>query len=268
MKTNYHLKSSTRRRGEYALTLYILAIFLFIVFVIHTLFPSFLTGVFSALAYPVYKGEQALVADVSKIIVSKEELVKENEDLKRRISELENQYLALPMLTAENAELKELLGRSINRTTILARVLVKPPVSLYDTLVIDIGGTNGIKVGDKVYADGDILIGVISEVSGFTAKAKLYSSPGEKYDVQIGDQKVTTAATGRGNGTFEITLPRELEVKEGDPVTIPSIKPTIFGTVTSVSNDPVRAFQQVIFSTPVNMQALSWVLIETSHAVQ
>lgn len=262
---NYHLKSSTRRRGEYTLTLYVLAIFCFIVFVLHTLFPAFLPKVFSSIAYPIYKGEQALVLDMGRLFVSKEELIKENDELKQRIAELQNQYLALPMLMAENTELKELMGRASDRKTVLARVLVKPPVSLYDTLIVDVG-KNTINVGDNVYAEGDILIGTVSELTGPTAKVKLYSSPGEKFEVEIGSEKVSTTATGRGNGTFEVTLPRTIEIAEGDAVVVPSIQPTIFGTVTSVSGDPVRAFQQIIFSAPVNIQTLSWVVIENAHA--
>lgn len=259
---NYHLKSSTRGKREYAPAVYILVFFTVVVFSINALAPTFFPAVFSFVMYPIYKSEQSFVNSTQLLAVSKEELSKENEELKQKIRELENEQQSLTLYIQENNELKEIFGRSAVRDAVLAVVLQKPPISLYDTLVLDIGRSANINVGDRVYVDGDILLGKIVEVNNKTSKVKLYSTPGEKFEVEIGENHIQATATGRGNGNFEVTLPREVEIKEGDTVVIPSITPTLFATVSSVSGDPARAFQLILFKTPINIQEIGWVLVE------
>jgi len=264
---NYHLKSSSRGRKEHKLVFYALAFFAFIVFSIHTIFPSFLPNVFSTLAYPMYKGEQALVLKADLLSVSKEDLSRENEALRRKIAELESSSLLQNVILAENRELKAMMNRATTTAgkRTLARVLVRPPVTLYDTFIIDAGTSADIKTGDRIFVNGDILLGEITDVSPYSSKVKLYSSPGETLQVQIGEKNIQATATGRGNGSFEISLPREFEVKEGDAVIIPALQPALFGTVTAVFGDPARAFEFVLFKTPVNIHEISWVQVEHSE---
>lgn len=265
MKMNYHLKNNSRGRKEYTVPLYTVVIFGFILFSVNTLFPTFFPAFFSKITYPFYKTERALAERSELIFLSKEELLRENEELKLKIIEMENKQWSFKALVAENNELKELFGRSTGRDTILASILVKPPVTLYDTLILDIGEDEGIRIGDIVLAHGGIFIGEIVEVNANTSKVKLYSSPGETYDIKIGESNIQTTATGRGNGNFEAIVPREITINEGDSILIPSINTTLFGTVSAIIGDPSRAFKTVLFKMPVNIQEISWVLIDRGN---
>ncbi len=111
-------------------------------------------------------------------------------------------------------------------------------------------------------------IGLITEVDSSTSKVELFSSPGKKYNVEIGKKHVTVTATGRGGGTFEAVLPREANVEVGDVVIIPSIEPLAFATVTSIISDPARPFATILFQSPVNTFELHWVEVDMKPDVK
>jgi len=164
------------------------------------------------------------------------------------------------ILQTENDNLKDLLGRKdAKQKTVLATVLVKPPQTPYDMLTIDIGADQNVKVGDKVMANANIYIGEVSEVMPRLAKVTLYSTPGRKLSVVLGESLVTMEAVGIGGGNFNIYIPREVEVKEGDVIVIPSITANVFGIVEKVNFKETDSFQTVLFKSPVNISELNFV---------
>ena len=187
------------------------------------------------------------------------EIRKENSNIN---TELDN--LTISELQKENIELKSLLGRtaSTSRNMVLAYVLKKPPFSSYDLFIIDVGSINGIKVGDKAYAFGDILIGEVAEVFNDVSKVRLYSSQGEKYEVNIGQDNIQTSATGKGGGAFEVILPRDVTVHKGDVVTVPDISNSVFGIVKDILVEPAKAFSTILFSQPLNIYQQKWIVID------
>src|SRR3989344_7842889 len=79
-------------------------------------------------------------------------------------------------LYQENLDLKARLGRpGTAPVRILGAVLLRPPATPYDTLVIDAGKEEGAVVGDYVSAGGSGLVGTISEVYAHAARVRLFS---------------------------------------------------------------------------------------------
>ena len=120
----------------------------------------------------------------------------------------------------------------------------------------------GLAAGDKVYASESVLIGSISEVLGSTSRVKLYSSPGESYQVLVGSSSVVATALGRGGGQYSAELPRVVVVSEGDFVIAPSLFDKPFGIVSGVISDPAQPFITVLFAPPVNVFQERWVLVQ------
>jgi rod shape-determining protein MreC len=194
------------------------------------------------------------------VLKSKNSLIAENYLLKEEIKRNENDVILLNLIKKENEDLKGVLGRKINNSNvILATVLVKPSFSSYDTLIIDVGEKDGVSVGDKVLAEGNVFIGYVSEVYSGTAKIVLYSSPNEKTNVLVGNNNIEKEAVGVGGGNFRLETPREIDIKEGDVVTIPSLSLNIFGIVEKVEYKDADSFQNIFFKNPVNISELKWV---------
>lgn len=210
-----------------------------------------------------YAGSTASI--FSSALSSKQSLLEENERLRMEIETLSIRLLSTDMLAVENKELKEIVGRTGERTVILGTVLSRPPSSPYDTFIIDIGARHA-RVGDMVLAHGIIPVGTIAHTRSNSSVVELFSSPGRKIDVLIGAENIATVANGKGNGNFEITLPRDIEIREGDIVTAPSITIEIFGTIVNVEKDSNSPFQVVRFSNPFNINNIKWVEVVATPA--
>lgn len=221
--------------------------------------PHFFPAVFTAIAKPFWRVEFTAQSGGLRSATS---LIAENEDLRRQITENETRLATVSSLEAENAELKDMLGRASSTPRLLAAVLMRPPLSQYDELIIDVGADHNISTTTKVYAPGNILIGRVVDVLGSTARVTLFSSPGEKYDVLIGNTHISATAVGRGGGQYSADLPRDAVVREGDIVSAPSLNDRAFGIVSTILADPANPFETILFAPPVNIYQLSWVLLD------
>ncbi|MCR4330352.1 MAG: rod shape-determining protein MreC [Patescibacteria group bacterium] len=195
---------------------------------------------------------------------SKETLKERNDELEQEIQELRLKLLSKNFLLQENKELKAMLGRVSERDVVLAAVLSKPNNSPYDTLIIDIGKDKGVKEGDKVFVEGEIVIGTIQEVYAYSSKVELYSSPGLTHNATLREGTIPATAYGKGVGNFEITLPRDIEIALGDVVTIPDTEVIVLGSVLYIGKDPNSPFQKILVKSPINFSELRWVEVVVS----
>ncbi len=202
------------------------------------------------------------LGDTSYIFKTRGGLNAENQDLKNQLLELTMKQTDYALLADENAKLKEIFFRKENRNLTLATIWAKPSQSPYDTLIIDLGSLQGIKPAQKVFAQGNILIGQVFEVYDNTSKVKLYSSPGEKTDAMIVGKDIYVQATGRGGQNFEITLPQDFEINIGDEVVVPSMNSQVLGLVVEVISDPRDPLKKVLLRSPINIQELKFVEVE------
>lgn len=258
---NYLLKSSNfedRKRQKQKRILFI-AIGLFILCLIINTSP--VRNLLFSIAKPAWQLKNSFLnSNFLEYFKSKSTLLNEKMVLEQKLFLVANTLALNDVLQKENEMLKDVLERKdIKLKTILASVLVKPPQIPYDSLIIDIGENQKIRVGNKVVANANIYIGEVSEVYPDTAKVILYSSPNYKLPVILGKNFVGVEAVGMGGGNFNIHVPREVEVTEGDTIVIPSISPNIFGIVEKINFKEADSFQTVLFKSPVNISELSFV---------
>lgn len=204
-------------------------------------------------------------AAVVGAFTSKKTIEIENQELKKQLTEVQVYIDRDKLLVQENSELKELLGRHSENNSILATVLSKPPISLYDTLVVDVGSRDKVEVGNTVFAFGVVPIGVVDTVFSHTATVKLFSSSGQKVEVRVG-KHTQTFAEAQGGGNFIIKLPKGTVVAEGDPVSAPGIGAEIFGHVENIEINENDPFIYVRFSLPVNINELHFLQINRTTA--
>lgn len=241
MKMNYELKSSIHK-NKISWPIKIVAGIVFILVILHFILPTLLSTVLLSIISPFWSISSSERPNLNLL----------SENVKDQI---------IYQLKNENIELKSILNRKISDNIVLAYILKKPPFTAYDSYIIDIGSDEGVEKGDKVYVYGDIVVGEIDEVFENVSKVRLYSTFGEKYDVLIGKDNIQATAIGRGGGTFEIIIPRDIKVVEGDTIVIPDISSTIFGIVGDVITEPARAFSTIIFSQPINIYEQKWVQV-------
>ncbi len=193
-------------------------------------------------------------------LTPKKAIWNENVKLKNDIETYKAQLLELQILREENENLRSELSYIKNPETLLvAGVLAKPSQSLYNSLVIDQGSRNGISVGQFVVTQGTVALGKISSVSANTATVELFSGPQFDSNLVMKNQSITVPAKGKGGGNFEIHIPREIIVTDGDILGLPEYPDFAVGVVKSITFDPRDPFQTVLARTPVNIQELNFV---------
>ncbi len=193
---------------------------------------------------------------------SKKSIVSERDALRQKVADLEAQVLSLSALKDENQKLQEMLSRNTTaKEQILGRVIVKPNQSIYDTLIVDAGSQLGVIVGARVFARGDIVMGTVIETSTTTAKIKLFTTGGEKTKAVLVGKDIFIDLIGRGGGTFEATLPRDVAVEKGTEVVLP-VGHTVIAIAEESIVDPRDPFQKILFRSPVNLFELRYVSIE------
>lgn len=243
---NYELKSSIKR-SKVSMPFKVLMTVVVILVILHFILPNLLADILMTVARPLW-------------ILNKDNSV----NISMLLPETQNALIA--ELKKENLELKKILNRKESDNLILSYILKKPPFTAYDSYIIDVGSKDGISIGDKVYASGNILIGTVAEVNRNSSKVNLYSSYGNKFDILIGNNDIEAVAVGNGGGSFTAIIPRDLKVSEGDIILIPDITNSVFGTVGKIIIDPARAFSTVFFSQPINIYEQKWVLVSINKS--
>ncbi len=169
------------------------------------------------------------------------------------------------VLYRENLDLKARLQRDGSVTRILGAVLLRPPATPYDTLVIDVGAAEGVATGDVVSAGGTAVIGIIGEVYTHAARVTLYSAPGEKYDALLrsstlfGKGGVPLALEGQGGGSLRTQVPAGTIVAVGDGALLPGIAGGLVARVSHIERGEGESFITLYFSLPVNIFTLRFV---------
>ncbi len=169
-------------------------------------------------------------------------------------------------LYQENLDLKARLGRpGVAPARLLGAVLMRPPGTPYDTLVIDVGTAEGVTVGEYVSAGGTALIGVVSESYTHAARVKLFSAPGERHDALL-HGNVPLKIEGQGGGSMVAQAPSGTIVAVGDTALIPGIASGVAATVSRVETIE-NSFVTIYFQLPADIFTLRFVEVwkETPH---
>ncbi|MDH5442133.1 MAG: rod shape-determining protein MreC [Candidatus Nomurabacteria bacterium] len=234
----------------------------------------FATGLFGVLQRGLQRGARSVwiareysLANARDLITltteSKQSLIHEIESLRLLNKNLSLDKTRLRLLEQENKTLRETLGRrDKSKETILALVIAPPRQSSYDTILIDRGTSDGIKIGDRVVAYGDMALGTIAEVTGTTAMVQLYSSPDTPLSGRLSGNQTLIDLNGRGGGNFIFEVPRDIEIVEGDIITPVFNSRQIIGIVGGLDFDPRDPFQTVYVTAPFNINQLQFVEIE------
>lgn len=248
-------KKTFSRNKVIIVSFFVLASIVIIVFLIAPLVRNFARG-------PEWLHTQVIETEKTAItqLTPKSDIIMQNTELKNQIESYKAQLLELQTLRDENTKLRTELSYIKNPSdVIVAGVLAKPSQSLYNSLVIGQGNKNGITVGQLVVTQGTIGLGKISSVSENTATVELFSGPQFDTNLVMKNQNITVPAKGKGGGNFEIHIPREIVVTDGDMLALPEHPSIAVGVVKSIIFDPRDPFQTVLARTPVNLQELNFV---------
>lgn len=258
---NFH-RASQKKNTRGRILLGVLFFLIITLVIVRPQMPSFVTTLAHQIGTPFLTSTPFFSGAVDSVSL----LFHTRHTLSARIEELESQLLEheLKNKTALVIEqryetLSALMGRALNERVIPAAVLLRPPQTMYDTLIIDAGSDDGITKGMLVQSSEGVVLGTVITVFDTTATIELFSSYGRETVVHIGTEQIEMIAKGRGGGNFEAEAPRTIPIAKGDIVVLPGYSPKAFAVVEEILMRPSDAFQRILFKNPNNLFELRMV---------
>ncbi|MEI6842966.1 MAG: rod shape-determining protein MreC [bacterium] len=228
-------------------------------------FPKGTRSFFYYVSKPIWTGRDSFINSIQNVgnyFVSKNSLAKENMSLQDEVASLRLKELDYDILQRENAELKNMAGMTTNQNRILSRVLSKPPTSPYDTLVINSGSAEGLVKGNKVYLSGNIIIGVVTDITPHTSLVTLFSSGEETQSSVLERTGTSYDLSGRGGANFSLEAPKDADILWGDVFVYPGSTSSVIGSVYYIDSNSQSSFKTVYIRTPGNVFSTKWVYVE------
>ncbi len=165
-------------------------------------------------------------------------------------------------LAAKAQDLQRLLGDRVDPAPgIVASVVSRPPMSPYDTLLLDQGRDAGVEVGAVVSGPGGTPIGSITSVTSVSSRALLYSAPGFESVAWVGETRVPITIYGVGAGAYDAVAPKEVVIVEGDAIYMANQGAARIGTVLRVDSDAATPSVILRVMPSVNIFSLTWVTV-------
>ena len=252
-KGNYHPNSKQQELKK-------LVFYIAFTFVVLFLSKGLLGQVGAFMIRPVYAVHQYFTTSSDTIpyfFRSRMELENQMQTLQEEISTQQGYEQTVAHLSAENDELRSLLSAT-GTQGVAAGVILRPPYSPYDTLVIDAGNEAGIMPYATVYYGADLAIGYVQKVYEGYSLVTLFSSPRIETTVYVFGPNIFTTAYGEGGGVIRLSIPQGITIERGDTVVLPSIQGGMLGTVSDIQSIPTEPEQHayVTFNAPIQSMRL------------
>ncbi|GGC81359.1 rod shape-determining protein MreC [Vreelandella lutescens] len=189
-------------------------------------------------------------------------LVDENRRLREQILTLSHRGQRLANLTAENAELRNLLGSAERRDIpyITAELLSLDNDPFSHQMVVDRGHRNGAYVGQPVI-DASGLVGQITAVSAYSSRVLLLADASHALPVQVNRNglRFIVQGTGRYGSVNVLHVPDTADIREGDLLTTSGLAGRFppgypVARVTEVYHDPGQPFARVVAEPSAQLQ--------------
>ena len=179
-------------------------------------------------------------------------LEEENRNLKRKVDLLTNEIIQHRDVYLEGLRLKEHLDlrEKFDFPMVTARVISREGTSIFKTILINKGTTDGIAVGQAVISVEGV-VGRIIEASWNVSRVLLIIDFNSNTDALVQNSRAQGVLQGGGPaGCILKYVERSEEVKNGDPVLTSGIggvfpKGLLLGTVVNVDRKDPGLFQKI-----------------------
>ncbi|VAW87813.1 Rod shape-determining protein MreC [hydrothermal vent metagenome] len=157
---------------------------------------------------------------VSDTFVSRENLLKENSNLKTEHLLLKAQLQKLYALERENIRLRGLMGstQDIGERMMISEIIAVDLAPFSRQIVINKGGSDKLFTGQPLL-DAKGVVGQVIEVGKFSSRAMMITDPSHAIPVQVNRTGMRAIAVGTGdaNNGLELThIPNNADIQKGD----------------------------------------------------
>jgi rod shape-determining protein MreC len=143
---------------------------------------------------------QQLPVTAADAILSRRELIQENENLRRENQQLKLLQLQTASIARENGQLRSAIGWQQQRPwkLKLANVVLRDPANWWRTAQIDLGSRNGLTVNLPILSSEGFLIGRVSSVDQFKSQIILIGDPNCRVSARVENPTHDIGVLGAG----------------------------------------------------------------------
>ena len=237
--------------------------------------PFPLSRVTREITAPLQKGIAFLTKETTDFFAyfsSNKELRAKNEEMYRRITQLEEQLFAIKEQETENDRLKNLLdykeAKAKNYNLMMGKVIGRDPGSWYQTIIIDKGISHGLNRGMTV-VNHDGLVGIVINSTNNTSEVAILLDTESAVGARVFENRITPGVVvGKGrDGVLEmIHLPHDAPVTAGQTVVTSGLgglflRGIRIGTVAEVEIEPNGLMKTALIKPFVDFARLEEVFV-------
>jgi len=201
---------------------------------------------------------QTALGEIERLQAENETLARENE----RLLEIQAQYQVLQELFNRAAETPEL-------RRIIANVIGQDPNPILQSIIIDKGFDDGIRVGMPVEAARG-LVGQVYRVTNQAAQVALLTETASAIPVRLGTTRATGMLRGAGRGALPTIdwIDLKYQVEPGELVITSGLggkfpENLVIGRVLSVERNEAELFQRAVVQPAADFDAIEMVFVVT-----
>ncbi len=228
-------------------------------------FGNNIRNISHAIARPLWSASKVATQPFSKIkgfFSFKNSLVSKNQAQEEELLSLRLKKIDYEVLSKEFDDLKNQLGREGDTPRKISRVLSRPPLSPYDTFVIDIGSEEGVSLGSRVYISENIIVGLVKNVTPHTSLVELFSNGDSEQEATLSRTGSSFVLKGQGGGNLELEVPKDADVLWGDVFLYPKFSPAMIGSVYYIDENSQSSFKQIYIRVPGSIFSTKYVFVE------
>ncbi len=198
-----------------------------------------------------------------KILSNKDALFAENESIKVELQNLRMALMDSEVIKQENVELRKALDLNTERDFIPTTIIARPPQIPFDTLLLDKGILDNVKVDDLVLVGERILIGKVVKVNDNTSTVALSSFAENSIAGIVERNSEMIEVKGMGGGGMQVKLPIDFDISISDRIITSNLPSFVFAVVSSIEEDKTTGFKDVYLSLPEGIGKIKVVFIKS-----
>ncbi len=230
-------------------------------------FGNNIRNISHAVAKPLWSASKSVTEPFSKVkgfFSFKSSLVSKNLAQEEELLSLRLKKIDYEVLSKEFDDLKNQLGREGDTPRKISRVLSRPPLSPYDTFVIDIGREDGVSLGSRVYISENIIIGLVKNVTPHTSLVELFSNGDSEQEATLSRTGSSFILKGQGGGNLKLEVPKDADILWGDVFLYPKFTPAMIGSVYYIDENSQNSFKQIYIRVPGSIFSNKYVFVESN----
>jgi|AntAceMinimDraft_6_1070360.scaffolds.fasta_scaffold06730_2 cell shape-determining protein MreC len=188
-------------------------------------------------------------------------IVEENTELRKKVELLEINNLRTRYL---EDQLSSLSLQEKTESDVIASIISHDGLGYSDTLLINRGYSDSVRVDDIVVSETGVMIGYVSETYDISSRVVLYSKDGQDISGILYPHNLVLDAIGYGNGSLFIKAQREIDAQVGDIFYSVQQPGRIIAIVRDIVFDPRDPFKRVYLSYPTNIRSIRNVIVTNS----